>query len=63
VAEMMKEVPKVIESYVRANVNTALLAGAIAENNTYLERIDAGIKALGGEKALDAVLDPARGSQ
>jgi hypothetical protein len=60
--EKMSLVPIVIENYVKANTNTALLAGAIAENITYLDRINAGIQALGGEKALNAVLDLARGT-
>lgn len=44
-------IPAVIDNYVKSVLNLAMVAGAIAENNTYLQRIDAGIRALGGESA------------
>lgn len=62
-AEKMQYVPQVLEEYVKANVNTALLAGAIAENHTYLNRIDAGIAAIGGEKSYQVMLTAAGGTQ
>ena len=45
-----------LEEYVKANTKTAIMFGALQENHAYLERIDKGIAALGGQKALDAVL-------
>jgi hypothetical protein len=50
-------IPAVLEKYVQANTNTAIMFGALSENHAYLERIDKGIAALGGEKALEAVLE------
>lgn len=48
-------VPAVVENYVKSVLSLAMLAGGLAENNTYLQRIDAGVRAMGGEKSLEAV--------
>jgi hypothetical protein len=45
----------VLEEYVQANTGVAVLAGAIGEDERYLNRLDAGIRAAGGAKS-EAVL-------
>lgn len=50
----------VLEEYVQSNTAVAVLAGAIGEDEKYLKRLDAGIKAAGGAKS-EAVLVPQAG--
>jgi hypothetical protein len=44
-----------IEEYVKTNVEAGMLAGAIAEDHAYLKRLDAGIRAAGGERSIEAM--------
>lgn len=54
-------VADVIDQYAKATLNLAMIAGALAENFRYLEWVDKHIKALGGEKALESVLNTSGG--
>lgn len=50
----------VIDEYVHNNVAAAMLAGAIAEDAAYLQRLDAGIRAAGGAKSVDVLTGQVR---
>jgi hypothetical protein len=58
-AELFNQLVSVIEQYIRSVVKTAMLAGAVSENMNYLQRLDAGIRAAGGEKSVEALTQAA----
>lgn len=57
VEDTIEKLTPAIENYIHAVVQTAMLAGAIAEDMAYLQRLDAGIRAAGGKDALEALKD------
>jgi len=51
----IQQLAGVIDEYVHNNVAAAMLAGAIAEDAAYLQRLDAGIRAAGGAKSIESL--------
>jgi hypothetical protein len=55
----INQLAQTINEYVHINSEAAMMAGALAEDMGYLKRLDAGIRAAGGEKSIEPMTQAA----